>query len=353
MRKTVLQRIYYNPYSPGSFGGVRRLKEASRKRIKDVKRWLGTQDTYTLHKPVRTYFPRRKTIVSGIRSQYQADLIDVQKIKKINDNYAYILTCIDVFSKKGDARAIKNKTSTSVIPALNDIFNKIGKPFCLQTDAGGEFLGRKVQEFLTDLGIKHFTSQNEVIKASVVERFNQSLKNRLWRAFTKFGTYRYLELLPKIIKSYNNSYHSSIRRTPNEVNVQNQEEVWQILYGGLNDLRNTSLLKPGTRVRVSNARKTFKKGYEKSWTEELFTVSRVLNTSPRTYIIKDDAGTELIGSFYKQELQEVGDKTVYKIESILQERGTTRNREILVKWLGYPASFNSWIPKRNITRYKS
>ena len=87
-----LKRIYYDTQSPGSFGGVARLSKASKTKKQNVQRWLSFQDTYTLHKPLRKKFPRRRTIVHGINAQFQADLIDVQKIKRDNDDHGYIMT---------------------------------------------------------------------------------------------------------------------------------------------------------------------------------------------------------------------------------------------------------------------
>ena len=112
MKNNELKKIYYNPNSTGSFGDVNRLRKAAGKPKKEVVQWLQSQDAYTLHKPTRYRFPRRRTIVGGIKEQYQCDLIDVQKLKKANRGNGYILTCIDVFTKMGYARPIKNKTSS-------------------------------------------------------------------------------------------------------------------------------------------------------------------------------------------------------------------------------------------------
>jgi hypothetical protein len=56
------------------------------------------------------------------------------------------------------------------------------------------------------------------------------------------------------------------------------------------------------------------------WTEELFTISRINFTSPLTYVLKDDSGEELKGSFYERELHKVGDKQKYQVERIIDER---------------------------------
>ena len=56
------------------------------------------QDAYTLHKPLRRRFPRNPYTVNNL-DVWVADLVDVQEFSKFNDNYKYLLTVIDVFSK--------------------------------------------------------------------------------------------------------------------------------------------------------------------------------------------------------------------------------------------------------------
>ena len=75
-----MEDVYYNPSDPGSFGGIKRLKERYKKKRKDVRKWLTFQDTYTLHKPVRKSFPRRLVLVHGIDDQWQIDLVDLSSL---------------------------------------------------------------------------------------------------------------------------------------------------------------------------------------------------------------------------------------------------------------------------------
>lgn len=340
-----LRTAYYTAKRSGAYGGVTALLRTKKKT--NVRDWLASQDTYTLHKPVRRTFPRRKTIVGGIDHQWQADLIDTQRLKKDNDGYNYILTVIDVLSKFAWAVPLKNKTGPTLVSAFDSIFAD-RQPQALQTDKGTEFINKTFQKYLKDRGVRFFTTENEDIKASIVERFNRTLKEKLWRYFTKHGRNRYLEALPDLLNNYNHSYHRSIKTTPASVNRNNQEDIWQNLYGATTKQTETAhKLKIGDRVRISKARRTFKKGYLPSWTEELFTISRVKTTRPTTYVLKDDHGEELKGTFYQQEIQKVATKDVYKIESVLKRRGN----QYLVKWYGYPPSFNSWIPKSSLTQY--
>jgi hypothetical protein len=104
------------------------------------------------------------------------------------------------------------------------------------------------------------------------------------------------------------------------------------------------------RVRLSETKRTFKKGYLPNWTEELFTVVKCIETRPPVYLIKDDHGEILEGTLYSEELQKVIKKDdVYKIERILKKR-KRRRVQYLVKWLGHPDTFNSWIFKQDLQK---
>ena len=277
----------------------------------------------------------------------------MQKFKKDNGGNNYILTCIDVFSKMGYARPIKNKTSTSIIPAFESIFKNSGLPKKIQTDKGSEFLNKAVQQFFIKNRIRHFTTENESIKASICERWNKTLLGRLYRFFTFRKTRRNIDVLPKIVSSYNRSYHQSIKRRPIDVSVDNEEDVWQALYSSKPPNKKPSTLKPGDLVRISKAKKVFRKGYLPTWSEELFTIDRVLQTKPVTFTIKDDSKKNILGSFYEPELQKVGDKKNFEIERIIRQKKNSSGRwEVLVKWSGYLESFNSWIFKSTIQKLK-
>ena len=113
--------IYVDVRSPGSFGGIRNLKRYSGRSEQEVKKFLVGQDTYTLHKPRRIRFPRRKTYSKGIADLYQIDLADVSNLAAFNDGARYLLTCIDVFSKRAWAVAIRTKTGRDVANAFEKI----------------------------------------------------------------------------------------------------------------------------------------------------------------------------------------------------------------------------------------
>ena len=96
------------------------------------------QDAYTLHKPSRIRFKRRKTLSREIDDLWQADLADVSSLSKYNDSHRYLLTCIDVFSKKARVVPLKSKTGVALREAFSTMIADV-KPKLLQTDKGTKF----------------------------------------------------------------------------------------------------------------------------------------------------------------------------------------------------------------------
>ena len=168
-----MEAVYYESSEPGSYGGVRPLARYGGMPIKAVKGWLESQDTYTLHKPVTKKFPRRKTFSKGIDDLFQADLADMRNLAAYNDGYAYILTCIDVFSRYAFAVPVRDKRGSTVTAAFEKIFAE-RIPNMLQSDRGVEFLNVQVQTLFRKHNIHHYFSLNDDIKAALVERFNRT-----------------------------------------------------------------------------------------------------------------------------------------------------------------------------------
>ena len=340
--------IFYNPASAGGFSGVSILAREAGVTHKRALEWLRYRDAYTLHKPQRKRFQRRRFIVAGIDSQWQIDLVDLQKLKKENEGERYLFTCIDVFSKFAWALPIKNKTGKATVAALKRIIATSGrKPKDIVMDKGSEFLNTTFLQFLKTQAIRFFTTENAETKAAVIERWHRTLKNKMFRYFTKTRQYRYLDVPQDLVRSYNYSYDRSIKTSPVSVNRQNQEEVWQALYGSPSAKIRLPKLKSGDTVRLAQARKPFSKGYLPQWTEERFRVKVVRKTAPVTYTVTDLHGNDVRGSFYEEELQKVPEPDHNKIEKIV--RRSRDGRKLLVRWLGYGAEFDSWIDKKDLT----
>jgi hypothetical protein len=351
-----LQSIYYNIKHPASFGTVDKLRDATKNKYskENIARWLRAQDAHTLHKERRINFSRSRYFVPTMNNLFQSDLCDMRNLAAFNDGYKFILTVIDVFSKKAWAVPLKVKTAEAVIIALENIF-KEQKPIFFQTDKGKEFTASKVQKFLKQNDVKFYTTNNPDKKAAVVERFNKTLKNKMYKYFTHASTLKYIDVLQDFLHSYNNTVHSATNVAPNNVNKNNERDVYHYLYSGSGrypkiKFRGKIQYSVGDTVRITRDKSTFEQGYKSNWSREIFVVSHIVRSFPTRYKITDLNGENIEGTFYAQELQrvEASADTYYKINKILDERGRGNSRELFVSWEGYPASFNSWIPASSL-----
>lgn len=337
-----MENIYKNPKHPGSFGGVNAVQRAVKKSTNDVKQWLSQKESYSLHKPIRHKFLRNRVLIGNINEQFQVDLVDMQSLEKYNDGYKYLLTCIDVFSKFAWAIPLRAKSAKCIKSALEIIF-KDRKPRLLQSDCGTEFKNSLVQNYLKKLKIKFFTTHNQV-KASIVERFNRTLKTKMWKYFTEFNTKKYIDVIDDLVFSYNHSWHRSIKMEPSSVNQSNRDQVLKNLYGDLSTLKaKPARFKIGDTVRISKQKMHFEKGYEQNWSREIFTVDKIIYRIPVVYKLKDLLGEEIKGTFYEAELQKVIDTGIYPVEKVIKKRKRRGNTEYFVKFLGYPEKFNTWV----------
>ena len=345
-----LAKIYETASNPGSFGGVDALyREAKRNKLKvtrkQVSEWLSNKLSYTLHKPVRKKFKRNKMRVFYIDELWQLDLCDTSALKQYNNGATFILTIIDVFSKMGFARSLIDKKGPTVLRAFLNVLEESSRsPTNVQTDMGSEFTNRAFKAELKKRDIHFYVTYSEN-KAAVVERFNRTLKSRMWRYFTHNNTYKYVDVLQQLIDGYNASHHRGVGMPPKKVNSSNQLKIWTKFYSERVGKKRFKFA-VGDKVRISRDKGAFEKGYVQSWSEEYFVVKKRMRRNPHVYILEDLNGETLLGVFYAEQLQKVSPSEVFPISKVIRERG----KRALVEWRGWPSSFNSWIPTADLQK---
>ena len=277
----------------------------------------------------------------GIDQTWASDLVDMQPWSKYNKGYKYLLTVIDVFSKYGWIVPIKDKKGETVASAFKEIMKGGRKPENVWVDKGKEFYNKHVREL-----INIYSTENEE-KSSVVERWNRTMKEKMFKYFTANSTNEYIDILQDLVKQYNNTKHSSIKMTPVEGSMKkNEKKVFENLYGEIGTVsKKKPKFKLGDFVRIPRKKGTFEKGYTVRWSEEVFKVVEILHSVPITYKLRDLNDEEIKGSFYEEELQK-SKQQVFRIEKVIRKRG----KKILVKWLGYDDSFNSWIDMDSVEK---
>ena len=337
-----MESTYAKTDSAASFSSPNLVAKYSNTKVGDVKSWLETQDSYTLHRAARRCFRRRTTFALCIDHLWQMDLADVTVISRHNDNYKFILTCIDCFSRYAFAIPVKNKTAIEIKSAFRKILNSSDRrPVYLQTDKGTEFVNAIFLSFLKEENILYYHSENDDIKCSIVERFNRTLKSKMWKYFTHFKTLRFVDVLPQLVRSYNSTYHSTIKMAPKDVSRQNEAKLQRRLYGWK---KNSYKFELKDRVRISRNVSKFQKGYEGVWSREVFTVKNRFPTDPPTYEIEDYSGEVVKGIFYAEELQKVNkDPNVFEVEKIIRTRKRNGKLQYLFRWSGYGPKHDSWV----------
>lgn len=295
-----------------------------------------------LHKPIRHNFPRRKVITYGIDDLWQADILDLSNLKSSNKQYRYILNCIDVFSKYVFAIPLKNKSTKPVVDAFKFIFESQRVPDNLQTDKGLEFTNKDIQALFKQYNV-HWYSTNSELKASVVERFNRTLRDMMWKKFTFNSNYKWVDMLPELINTYNNKIHRTINMTPVEASRKENESKLKHIFRETFP-NNPPKFKIGDTVRISKNKRIFTKGSTKNWTPELFTICKIIYSNPITYHIKDYKENIIDGCFYENELQKTTFKDVYLIEKVLKRKGN----KIYVKFLGFDNDHNAWVDANDV-----
>lgn len=291
-----------------------------------------------LHKAARRNFKRRHVIVKYIDDLWQADLVEMGAYSSENNKFRYLITIIDTFSKYAWGVPVKNKTAEEVTKAFSKILEGARKPKNLQTDDGKEFFNQKFKSLMDKHHINHYSTYS-VLKASIVERFNRTLKSMMWKEFSANGSYNWIDIIKTLIKSYNNKVHRTIKMRPSDVTRKNSQELLKTAYNHLKVLA-PSKFSVGDLVRISKYKHVFEKGYTPNWTTEIFKVTTVQNTNPVTYLLEDYEGNPIKGGFYEYELMKTKHPDTFLIEKIIRRKGGKQ----LVKWLGFNSKHNSWIP---------
>ena len=174
-----------------------------------------------------------KVIVNGIDKIWCSDLVEMQQFSKFNKGYRYLLMVLDLFSKYGWIVPLMDKKGETVTEAFKTIFKEGRKPQYLWTDKGKEYYNKNMKELLEKNGIALYSTENEG-KSSVCERWNRTIKTKMWKQFTFQGNTQYLDILPKILSQCNNTKDSSIKITPVEVSEKkNESAVYFNLYGAI------------------------------------------------------------------------------------------------------------------------
>ena len=321
--------------------------------IINTKQKLGMGNNFTmedlseeLNKPVINKFERKKVIVNDIDEIHSCDLVDMVKYSRMNKGYQYIFTNIDIFSKYAWAFPIKSKTIKDIKPCFEKIF-KERKPKYIWSDQESDFFSKEMLNFFEDYKIKiYYTHPN--LKAVIIERFNRSLRELMMKSFVKNNNTVWYNILPELIKTYNNRYHRTIKMKPINVNKTNEKHIKMIYNYNITNKKPKYRINDLVRISLKRRQLFDKPTGNIKWSEELSKIYKINKSNVITYQLKDMNDEIIEGKFYEKELQ-LTKNTIgeYVIEKVLKTKGN----KIFVKWRNYDSSFNSWVNKSDIQKY--
>jgi hypothetical protein len=243
---------------------------------------------------------------------------------------------------------------------MRRIFTRTGRqPLKMNGDAGTEFRNLKFRKLMKEFGVNYFVSYGQV-KAAIAERFIRTLKSHIWKYFKHFNTWRYIDVLPDFIVAYNNSVHRTIGVAPAKVTLNKTFSIWKKAFNPLSQRLKSQRKRPKYKVndivRISSVKGAFEKGYVGNYKEEYFVVGKVIDYKyPFGYKLKEfDTGEPILGVFYEPEMQKIifsKNQTAersFEIEKVLKTQKIGGINYSFVKFFGYPAQFNRWIPSEDV-----
>ena len=226
-----LKDIYLHPLHPANFGSPDHLYKIVKKEGKhkishsQIKKWIQKQESYSLNKGFKRKFQRGRVIVESIDDQFDIDLASLIYYADENDGYKYLLVVIDIFSHYGWVEPLKDKTANEIVKAFDKVLQEGRIPKRLCTDSAKDFTSEKFQKYVKSKKITNFVTHTEK-QANYVERFIKTLKSKIFKYMVEKYSPRYIDVLPKIVQSYNRTWHSGIRSEPFNVNKTKEKQLW-------------------------------------------------------------------------------------------------------------------------------
>jgi hypothetical protein len=170
------------------------------------------------NKPVISKFPQQI---------WSIDLIDMSYYKTHNKNWRYILTVVDVFSRKIWLEKLKDKEGKTVADVLKHVFERAGvAPRHVLSDNGAEFIGELMVKMLKENDVKQrLTRTYSPMANGVTERANREVRKIIRAYMAKNGNNVWYDILRNVEENKNQTYHSLMKTFPDNVWEQTRDPI--------------------------------------------------------------------------------------------------------------------------------
>jgi transposase InsO family protein len=235
----------------------------------------------TLHKLVPEQLHRQlppKRIIKHITAseygeKFQADLVDMTKYAWHNQGYGWILTVIDIYSRKAWAFKLKNKSTQEVLQTIRPLLIS-EKVKILHTDNGAEFTSNEFRAMCNQLSVKQiFGPPYSPHSQGHIERFNRTLKSMLFKYFTWNQTKIWIDILEKFIHQYNQTTHSSTLMKPITQEARRAfRPIKQLPIPSTRKYEIGATVRIALRQNPQYRKQIFEKKYTVQWTKDTYQI---------------------------------------------------------------------------------
>ena len=266
-KRELILSTYYNPET--GYSGVEKMYQRLHKQgvtRANIKSILDQQEIVQVNK--KKIGKPGSFVAPYPLYQFQVDLIYLENTHLNKASYG--LTCIDIFTRRGDVELMSRRDTPNVLKAMKAILKRMGNPEHIYSDEGSEFISTEFKNYFKDNNIEQVLT---LAHAPFVERFNRTIKELLHKYLQATKSKTIVNVLPKVLSNYNNSYHKYIGMTPNEVNKSNEMDVLERMLTKAHIKRHPQI-SVGDTVRVRLKKKQFEKSYHPRYSKTIYTVTK-------------------------------------------------------------------------------
>lgn len=324
-----LHEIYYNPES--GFLSLNNFYQKVKKfgfSKREVKDWLEKQE-------IKQIFTKKKkvfnSIVGNTDADYQMDLMFFQDLKRPNNGYIGMLNIIEITSRKGYVFPIKNKTQKEISRVFDEFYKKVKGKINNITSDNEKTFKNSVKKYPH---IKHWlVDPNEKNRVGKIERFNKTIRDLITKYLKTYQTLKWIDVIEKLLKNYNNKIHSATGIAPNKVKKKDFEYIQ--LFETKKGIKSTKEFKEfeiGDKVRILKEKNKFGKGGD-TFSKTIYTIVDIIGFS---FIVKNNKGKINKKHYKNWQLKKIidvekGPEKIEKTETLKKIKRTNKMEKLQKK----------------------